>query len=95
MEESVTTAITYSTHFAFNTNELDFGPVFGDGRIQASRHPARGTMPGAVIVMPKLRDGGCEFMVTEQPSTLKCLSGGEVFGRFTKEDEPSKARQDL
>lgn len=88
MEESATTAITYSTHFAFNMHELDFGPVFGDGRIQAFRHPARGTMP-------KLRDGGCEFMVTEQPSTPKCLSEDEVFGRFTKEDEPSKARQDL
>ncbi|KAL7787166.1 putative enoyl-CoA hydratase/isomerase family protein [Trichoderma ceciliae] len=76
MGEAATTAITYSSHFAFNIHELDFGPAFGDGRIKAFRHPARGTMPGAVIVMPRLQDGGCEFMVTEQLDTLNLGGDG-------------------
>lgn len=86
MGDAATSAVTYSSHFGFNIHELDFGPAFGDGRVKAFRHPARGTMPGAVIVMPRLRDGGCEFMITEQLDTLKYLAEDELFSRFTRED---------
>ncbi|KAL7803492.1 transferase [Trichoderma aethiopicum] len=86
MGDAATTAVTYSSHFAFNIHELDFGPAFGDGRVKAFRHPARGTMPGAVIVMPRLQDGGCEFMVTEQPETLKYLAEDELFSLYARKD---------
>ncbi|PTB66756.1 putative enoyl-CoA hydratase/isomerase family protein [Trichoderma citrinoviride] len=72
MGDAATTAITYSSHFAFNVHELDFGPAFGDGRVKAFRHPARGTMPGAVIVMPKLQDGG--LIQLNRPSAKNAIS---------------------
>ncbi|KAF2120201.1 putative enoyl-CoA hydratase/isomerase family protein [Lophiotrema nucula] len=87
MEDLASSAIIYTSHFGFNIHELDFGPAFGDGRIKAFRHPARGTTVGAVIVMPKLIDGSCEFMITEQPDTLRYLAEDPVFQRFTNDKE--------
>ena len=86
MSDAATSAVTYSSHFRFNIHELDFGPAFGDGRVKAFRHPRRGTMPGAVILMPMLRNGGCEFMITEPLDILEYLAEDELFGRFTKEN---------
>lgn len=85
MEELASSAIIYTSHFKFNIHELDFGAAFGDGRIKAFRHPARGTTIGAVIVMPKLLDGSCEFMITEQSDTFKCLSEDALFRRFVSD----------
>lgn len=79
--------IMVTSHFKFGLHEMDFGSIFGDGYMKALRLPARGTVSGVVIVMPRLQDGSCEFLITEQPKTIKCLLEDEIFTRFTREGD--------
>lgn len=92
IEKLSTQGIIMTSHFKFDQHGLDFGPIFGDGRIKALRFPARGTMAGAVIIMPRLPDGSCEFMITEREETIQCLLNDEVLGRFTRVDNPVLGR---
>ncbi|KAG7284749.1 hypothetical protein NEMBOFW57_009360 [Staphylotrichum longicolle] len=85
LEELPTGGIILTSHFKFALHELDFGPLLG-GHMKALRLPARGTMAGAVIVMPRLPDGSCEFMITEQKSTIACLLEDDLFCRLTGEE---------
>ncbi|KAL2130204.1 hypothetical protein VTI74DRAFT_6771 [Chaetomium olivicolor] len=84
LEDLPTGGIIMTSHFKFALHELDFGPLLG-GHMKALRLPARGTMAGAVIVMPRLPDGSCEFMITEQESTIARLVEDEFFARLTGE----------
>lgn len=90
-EDLGTSAIVYTSHFKFNIYDMDFGPAFGDGRVKAFRHPERGTIVGAVIVMPMCPDGSCEFTITESVDTLKCLEADAVWTRYTGQKSPSEA----
>ncbi|KAF2152739.1 transferase [Myriangium duriaei CBS 260.36] len=80
--EVATSGIILTSHFKFNLHDIDFGETFVDGRIQALRFPEKGTMGGAVIVMPQLPDGGCEFMVSEEMATVSALRDDALFTRF-------------
>ncbi|RHZ43440.1 uncharacterized protein CDV56_100517 [Aspergillus thermomutatus] len=82
-EDLASSAIVYTSHFKFNIHEMDFGPAFGDGRVKAFRHPARGTIIGSVIVMPMCSDGSCEFMITESADTLRYLETDDLWTRYT------------
>ncbi|KAE8365530.1 ClpP/crotonase-like domain-containing protein [Aspergillus caelatus] len=82
-EDLASSAIVYTSHFKFNIHEMDFGPAFGDGRVKAFRHPARGTIIGSVIVMPMCLDGSCEFMITESADTLRYLETDDLWTRYT------------
>ncbi|KAK6063595.1 transferase [Seiridium cupressi] len=82
-EDLGTSAIVYTSHLKFNIYDMDFGPAFDDGRVKAFRHPERGTIVGAVIVMPLCPDGSCEFTITESVETLKCLEADAVWTRYT------------
>lgn len=81
-EDLGSSAIVYTSHFKFNIYDIDFGPAFGDGRVKAFRHPERGTIVGAVIVMPKCQDGSCEFTITETVETLRCLETDPLWTRY-------------
>jgi hypothetical protein len=85
----------YTSHFNFKMHEMDFGPAFGDGHIKAFRQPARGTIVGAVIVMPRCTDGSCEFMMTESVDTFKCLESDELWSRYTGNDDALKVDSPL
>ncbi|KAI1198876.1 putative enoyl-CoA hydratase/isomerase family protein [Nemania serpens] len=90
IEELPTGGIILTSHFKFALHELDFGPAFtkaGDGHMRALRLPAGGTMAGAVIVMPKLPDGSCEFMITEKDETITALLEDNFFKQFTQDEE--------
>ncbi|KAE9367422.1 putative enoyl-CoA hydratase/isomerase family protein [Stipitochalara longipes BDJ] len=78
-EDLSTSAIMYTSHFAFDMHAMDFGEL---GRIQAFRQPPRGSMIGQTIVMPKLRDGSCEFLLTETPQVFKCLGEDEIWSQY-------------
>jgi methylglutaconyl-CoA hydratase len=82
-EDLASSAIVYTSHFKFNIYAMDFGPAFGDGRVKAFRHPARGTIIGSVIVMPMCSDGSCEFMITESADTLRYLETDDLWTRYT------------
>ncbi|KAJ5359398.1 uncharacterized protein N7496_011811 [Penicillium cataractarum] len=85
LEAMSTSGIILTSLFKMDLHGMNFGPVFGDGHIKAVRLPARGTQAGAVIVLPRVPDGSCEFMVTEQESTIKCLLEDNYFSRFTND----------
>ncbi|KAI0912701.1 putative enoyl-CoA hydratase/isomerase family protein [Ustulina deusta] len=90
IEDLPTGGIILTSHFKFALHELDFGPSFansGDGHMSALRLPAGGTMAGAVIVMPRLPDGSCEFMVTEKDATIAALLEDEFFKQFTQDED--------
>ena len=89
-EDLASSAIVYTSHFKFKIYEMDFGPAFGDGRVKAFRHPARGTIVGAVIVMPMCPDGSCEFTITEAVDTLKHLENDDLWARYTGKQNRSE-----
>ncbi|KAH8887960.1 putative enoyl-CoA hydratase/isomerase family protein [Thozetella sp. PMI_491] len=89
LEDLPVSGILLTSHFKFAQHEMDFGSIFGDGHMKALRLAAKGTIAGAVVVMPRLQDGSCEFMITEQPKTIQCLLEDEMFTRFTREGGPS------
>ncbi|KAI0096059.1 putative enoyl-CoA hydratase/isomerase family protein [Nemania sp. FL0031] len=92
LEELLTGGIIMTSHFKFDLHSVDFGPAFsreGDGHMKALRWPSEGTMAGTVIVMPKLTDGSCEFLVTEQASMLAALEGDAYFKQFTHREHPA------
>lgn len=82
--------IILTSHFKFGLHQVDFGPAFEGRQVKALRFPVRGTMVGAVIVLPRLPDGSCEFMITEQGRTVECLVD-DVFCRFTAETKTAKS----
>ncbi|KAI1851284.1 hypothetical protein JX265_012303 [Neoarthrinium moseri] len=83
LESMHTSGIILTSLLKFNLHSINFGPLFGDGHIKALRLPATGTQAGAVIIMPKLSDGSCEFMLTETSETMECLMEDPFFCRFT------------
>ncbi|KAI1358475.1 putative enoyl-CoA hydratase/isomerase family protein [Xylaria arbuscula] len=85
-EELPIGGIILTSHFKFDLHGLDFGPAFsqdGSGHMKTLRLPAQGTQAGIVIIMPKLTDGSCEFMVTESDSTLSALESDDEFKKYT------------
>ncbi|GAQ08089.1 methylglutaconyl-CoA hydratase, mitochondrial [Aspergillus lentulus] len=90
LESMATSGIILTSLFKMDLHAMDFGPIFGDGHIKALRLPARGTQAGAVIVLPRVPDGSCEFMVTEQERTIECLRDDPFFAWFTA-DKPAVA----
>jgi enoyl-CoA hydratase/carnithine racemase len=94
IEHMSTSGIILTSLYKMDLHAMDFGPLFGDGYIKALRLPARGTQAGAVIVLPKVPDGSCEFMVTEQESTIKCLMEDPFFSRFTQLEDTISGHPD-
>ncbi|PVH77177.1 putative enoyl-CoA hydratase/isomerase family protein [Cadophora sp. DSE1049] len=78
-EDLSTSAIMYTSHFAFDMHAMDFGEL---GRIQAFRQPPRGSMIGQTIVMPRLRDGSCEFLLTETPQVFVSLAEDDIWSQY-------------
>ncbi|KAL7908547.1 putative enoyl-CoA hydratase/isomerase family protein [Trichoderma velutinum] len=87
IEDLAEGGLMITSHFKFGLHEMDFGPIFGDGHMKALRLPATGTVCGVIIVMPRLDDGSCEFLITEEPKTIQCLLQDEIFARFTREGD--------
>jgi hypothetical protein len=85
LEYMATSGIILSSLFKMGLHSIDFGPALGD-HIKALRLPATGTPAGAIIVLPMLPDGSCQFMITEQESTIRCLLDDEFFSRHTNDE---------
>lgn len=72
------------SYFWFEMHELDFGDALG-GKIEAFRLPSGGLLPGMPVVLPRLPDGSCEFVINEEEEVIKFLRKDEVFRRFASE----------
>ena len=68
----------------FEMHGLDFGDALG-GKIEAFRLPSGGLMPGMPVVLPRLPDGSCEFVVNEEEEVMKFLREDELLRRFASE----------
>jgi hypothetical protein len=86
MSDAATSAVTYSSDFGFNVHELDFDPAFEDDRVKSLRHSTEDTIPGAIIMMPRLRNEECEFHDhrATKYSQVSCRRT-KLFSRFTRE----------
>ena len=74
-------SILFVSYFGFEMHELDFGKALG-GKIEAFRIPSRGLLPGMPVVLPRLPDGSCEFVINEQEEVMNFFAEDEVFRRF-------------
>ena len=72
------------SYFWFEMHELDFGDALG-GKIEAFRLPSQGLMPGMPVVLPRLPDGSCEFMINEQEEVIRFLDEDKLFRKFASE----------
>ena len=72
------------SYFWFEMHELDFGDALG-GKIEAFRLPSGGLLPGMPVVLPRLPDGSCEFVVNEEEKVMECLREDELLRRFASE----------
>ena len=84
-EDLTVGSVLLTSYYGFKMHELDFGPAFGDdggGKIEAFRLPSQGLLPGMPVVLPKLRDGSCEFVINEREDVMGLLAEDELFSRF-------------
>ncbi|KAL9119511.1 MAG: hypothetical protein Q9187_003939 [Circinaria calcarea] len=74
-------SILLVSYFGFEMHEIDFGKALG-GKIEAFRLPSRGLIPGMPVVLPRLPDGSCEFIINEQEEVTRFFAEDEVIRRF-------------
>ena len=74
-------SILFVSYFGFEMHDIDFGEALG-GKIEAFRIPSRGLLPGMPVVLPRLPDGSCEFVVNEQEEVMRLLAEDETFRRY-------------
>ena len=74
-------SILFVSYFGFEMHDLDFGEALG-GKIEAFRIPSKGLLPGMPVVLPRLPDGSCEFVINEQEEAMSLLAEDETFRRY-------------
>ena len=74
-------SILFVSYFGFEMHDLDFGEALG-GKIEAFRIPSKGLLPGMPVVLPRLPDGSCEFVINEQEDAMRLLAEDETFRRY-------------
>ena len=73
------------SYFGFEMHELDYGEAVG-GKIEAFRLPSRGLAPGMPVILPRLPDGSCEFVINEREEVMKFFAEDELFRRFASKE---------
>lgn len=74
-------SILFVSYFGFEMHDIDFGEALG-GKIEAFRIPSKGLLPGMPVVLPRLPDGSCEFVINEQEEAMRLLAEDEIFQRY-------------
>ena len=69
------------SYFGFKAHEMDFGEALG-GKIEAIRLPSCGLLPGMPVVLPRLPDGSCEFVINEPEEVMRFVTKDATFRRF-------------
>ncbi len=81
LDDLSVSSIIITSYFGFEMHELDFGEALG-GRMEAFRLPSEGLVPGVPVILPRLSDGRCEFVISETEDVGKFLLEDEIFRRF-------------
>ena len=84
VEDLATSTVMLVSYWRFAMHALDFGEALG-GSIEAFRLPSQGLVPGMPVVLPRLPDGGCEFILNEREDVMGFLGEDEIFLRFARE----------
>ena len=74
-------SVLFVSCFGFEMQELDFGEA-SRGKIEAFRLPSGGMVPGMPVVLPRLLDGSCEFVINAQEGVMEFFAEDEIFRRF-------------
>ena len=83
LDEVTSKSVFLVSYFWFPMHDLDFGEALG-GRIEAFRLLSDGLIPGVPVVLPRLPDGSCEFMISEEDEVVGNFAGNEFLKRFAK-----------
>ena len=83
LDELTSESVLLISYFRFAMHELDIGEALG-GRIEAFRILSDGIMPGVPVVLPRLPNGSCEFMISEKKEVAEIFAGNEFLKRFAK-----------
>ncbi|KAL8626924.1 hypothetical protein Q9189_007386, partial [Teloschistes chrysophthalmus] len=82
------TADTWSTrsvfllsYYGFEMYDIDFGEALGR-RIEAFRLPSQGVLLHVPVILPRLPDGSCEFIINEQREVMDLLVEDQTFRSF-------------
>ena len=73
-------SILFVSYFRFEMLVIDFGEV--GGKIEAFRLPFRGLLTGVPVVLPRLPDESCEFVITEQEEAMRLLAEDDILWRY-------------
>ncbi|KAL8745152.1 MAG: hypothetical protein Q9190_002684 [Brigantiaea leucoxantha] len=82
-------SILLVSYYNFEIYDLDFGPELGDeqatgrGKVEAFRLPSKGLAPCVPVILPRLRNGGCEFIINEKEEVMGLLEGDKIFRCYT------------
>lgn len=61
-------SILLVSFFGFEMHEIDFGEALG--KMEAFRLLSREIFPGIPVMLPRLPDGSCEFLINEQEKVM-------------------------
>ncbi|KAL8767854.1 MAG: hypothetical protein Q9209_005746 [Squamulea sp. 1 TL-2023] len=76
-----TSGILLTSYFGFQMHTMDFGTAFGN-LMEAFRLPSKALGPGVPVVLPRLLDGGCEFVIVEREDTIKSMVADTLYKKF-------------
>ena len=74
-------SILLVSYFGFEMHDIDFGEALG-GKIEAFRLPSLGIIPGIPVILPRLPDGSCEFVINEDEKVMSFFTKDEMFLKF-------------
>jgi methylglutaconyl-CoA hydratase len=81
LEDLLIGSMLLVSYINFEMHDIDFGEAFG-GKIESFRLPSQGLIPGMPVVLPRLPDGSCEFVINEQENVVNFLAKDEIFQKF-------------
>ena len=81
LEDLLVGSMLFVSYFSFEMHEIDFGEALG-GKIEAFRLPSKGILPGMPVVLPRLPDGSCEFVINEPEEVVRFFAEDETLRTF-------------
>ncbi|KAL8779385.1 MAG: hypothetical protein Q9194_001482 [Teloschistes cf. exilis] len=76
-----TRSVFMLSYFGFEMYDIDFGEAIGN-RIEAFRLPSQGVLLHVPVVLPRLPDGSCEFIINEQREVMDLFVEDQTFRKF-------------
>ena len=81
MDDLSIASILFVSYTEFEMLDIDFGEALG-GKVEAFRPPFRGLLADVPVLLPRLPDESCEFVITEQEEAMRLLAEDDIFWRY-------------